>query len=144
MWNIRNVADLETSESVYTHYIIVVHMCFCRSLSFHFIITHQFISVFCSFSSRHIGFFYLFVCLFKFSLHPFMIVLIALIFLHHHRHAHHNLHHHGSLHRSSLNPVELVFPPPFLSVFCRAPVTPSGVTRTVSDSRRTCYLVTRL
>ncbi|XP_077581401.1 acid-sensing ion channel 1C isoform X1 [Stigmatopora nigra] len=26
----------------------------------------------------------------------------------------------------------------------RAPVTPSGVTRTVSDSRRTCYLVTRL
>lgn len=29
-------------------------------------------------------------------------------------------------------------------LFCRAPVTPSGVTRTVSDSRRTCYLVTRL
>ncbi|XP_040027052.2 acid-sensing ion channel 1C isoform X2 [Gasterosteus aculeatus] len=26
----------------------------------------------------------------------------------------------------------------------RAPVTPSGVTRTASDSRRTCYLVTRL
>ncbi|XP_062337082.1 acid-sensing ion channel 1C isoform X2 [Osmerus eperlanus] len=26
----------------------------------------------------------------------------------------------------------------------RAPVTPSGVTRTVSDTRRTCYLVTRL
>ena len=44
----------------------------------------------------------------------------------------------------SLNPVELVFPPSLPSVFCRAPVTPSGVTRTVSDSRRTCYLVTRL
>lgn len=29
-------------------------------------------------------------------------------------------------------------------LFCRAPVTPSGVTRTASDSRRTCYLVTRL
>lgn len=48
----------------------------------------------------------------------------------------------------SLNPVELVFPaspyPPPFFFFCRAHVTPSGVTRTVSDSRRTCYLVTRL
>lgn len=63
---------------------------------------------------------------------------LRLIYFLHHRH------HHRSLHRSSLNPVELVSPPPLLSVSCRAPVTPSGVTRTVSDSPRTCYLVTRL
>lgn len=44
----------------------------------------------------------------------------------------------------SLNLVELLFPPSLPSLSCRAPVTPSGVTRTVSDSRRTCYLVTRL
>lgn len=48
------------------------------------------------------------------------------------------------LHHPSLNPVELVFPPSLPFCFSRAPVTPSGVTRTVSDSRRTCYLVTRL
>lgn len=35
-------------------------------------------------------------------------------------------------------------PRPILLLSCRAPVTHSGVTRTVSDSRRTCYLVTRL
>ena len=50
---------------------------------------------------------------------------------------------HRDSHHPSLNMVELLLPPSS-PLCCRAPVTPSGVTRTVSDTRRTCYLVTRL
>lgn len=58
--------------------------------------------------------------------------------LHHHHHHQPHCHHVPPL--IWLNSSSL---PPF-RLSCRAPVTPSGVTRTVSDSRRTCYLVTRL
>lgn len=71
---------------------------------------------------------------------PLTLILSVLVFstLHHH--------HHHPHHRCHLPPLIWLNSPSLLPfrLSCRAPVTPSGVTRTVSDSRRTCYLVTRL
>lgn len=125
------------------HYLVIVHICFCHSLSLYIPSLSDVINddqpnffCFCSICPRHILFFFSspLCALPMFRSLSFYLCLIS--FLHHH--------HHHSLHRppplTRLNSSSLL---PF-RLFCRAPVTPSGVTRTVSDSRRTCYLVTRL
>ena len=128
MWLILELPNL-----FFVHHLIAVHICLCHSLIIPSIIV--------------INLMY-FVFLLNFSLphtfflprpqhlswsHSFYLWLISVL----HRHP---------LHRPSFPPLtrlnsSSLLPPP---LFCRAPVTPSGVTRTVSDSRRTCYLVTRL
>lgn len=133
MWLILELPNL-----FFIHHLIIVHICLCHSLITHpvivinliyfvfllnFSLPHTFFSPFPPHSSWSLSFY-----------------LWPISFLHHH-----------PLHRPSIIPPSLppltrlnsssLLPPP---LFCRAPVTPSGVTRTVSDSRRTCYLVTRL
>lgn len=126
------------------HYLVIVHICFCHSLSLYIpslclmslMMINLIFSVFAQFVLATSFFFFSspLCALPMFRSLSFYLCLIS--FLHHH--------HHHSLHRppplTRLNSSSLL---PF-RLFCRAPVTPSGVTRTVSDSRRTCYLVTRL
>lgn len=129
-----------TSRTIIEHSSVKAELKVCCSLSplppsLIFVCFHSSSPVFilcCAFYDSH--------CLCFLHNAPFTLLLSVLVFsfLHHHHHHPHHCYH--------LPPLIWLNSSPLLPfrLSCRAPVTPSGVTRTVSDSRRTCYLVTRL